>query len=71
MTVFVLGDIVSSVNSVLSFAAVVTAAAAGASRYAAVLLGADRDRVERATARGFYLGVLVSAILFVLSSLSQ
>lgn len=60
------GGIVSSVNHVLGFAAVVTATLTGAARYAAVLTDFDKRQVERATAYGFYLGVLFSALFLVL-----
>lgn len=69
MTGFVIGGIVSSVSSILGFAAVVTAAAAGATRYGAVLAGSDKDGVERATAIGFYLGVAVSILLLLVDRL--
>lgn len=35
----------------------------GAARYYAILRGADKDQVERATAYGFFLGALLSALL--------
>ncbi len=60
------GGIVSSLNSVLGFLAVVTAAAASFARYVIVLTNADRRRVERMTAYGFHLGILSAAILFIL-----
>lgn len=66
MTGLVLGSIVTSVNHVLSFAAVVTAALTGAARYAAVLSGADENQVERATAYGFFLGAGLSVGLLLL-----
>lgn len=62
----VTGGIVSSVNHLLGFMAVVTAAGASGARYAVVLTNADRRRVERMTAYGFHLGVLAAAILFIL-----
>jgi hypothetical protein len=65
-SVLVIGGIVSSVNHALSFAAVVTAALTGTARYAAVLAGADRHRLERATAYGFFLGTPVTIFLFAL-----
>lgn len=39
---FILGGIASAIDGVLGFVAVVTAACAGASRYAVVLLGGDQ-----------------------------
>jgi hypothetical protein len=60
---FLLGGIVSTVNHALSFVAVVTAVLTGAARYYAILRGADKDQVERATAYGFFLGALLSALL--------
>lgn len=62
----VFGGIVSSVNSVLGFTAVVTAAAASFVRYVVVLVSSDRRRVERMTAYGFHLGVFAAAVLFIL-----
>jgi hypothetical protein len=66
MSPLVFGGIVSSLNSVLGFTAVVTAAAASFARYAIVLTHADRRRVERMTAYGFHFGILIAAILFIL-----
>ena len=65
-SIVVLGGIVSSVNSVLGFMAVVTAAGASVVRYAFVLINGDRRRVERMTAYGFHLGIFAAAILFIL-----
>ena len=64
---FILGGIASAVGTALGFLAVVTAACAGASRYAAVLLNRDQTEIERATAMGFYAGVLVSAVFLALN----
>ena len=66
---FLVGGIVSEVNHVLSFAAVVTAACAGAARYSVVLLGRDQLQVERATARGFFVGLIASVAFLVLDHL--
>lgn len=60
------GGIVSSINSVLGFMAVVTAAAASVARYGTILTSADRRRVERMTAYGFHLGILAAVVLFAL-----
>lgn len=57
------GGIADVVNGFLSLVAVTAAAATGAARYGAVLRGSDRDRVERATAVGFYAGALLGAVL--------
>jgi hypothetical protein len=65
-SIVVFGGIVSSVNSVLGFTVVVTAAAASLVRYVVVLISSDRRRVERMTAYGFHLGVFVAAVLFIL-----
>jgi orotate phosphoribosyltransferase len=65
-SIFVVGGIVSSVNSVLGSMAIVTAAGASVVRYAVILTNADRHRVERMTAYGFHFGILVAAILFIL-----
>lgn len=65
-SMFVIGEIVSGVNSVLGFTAVVTAAAASLAHYVIVLTDADRRRVERMTAYGFHLGILAAIILLVL-----
>lgn len=65
-SVVVTGGIVTSVNSVLGFVAVVTAAAASLAHYAVVLTNANRRRVELMTAYGFHLGILAAAILFIL-----
>jgi hypothetical protein len=62
----VAAGIVSSVNSVLGFMAVVTAAAASVARYGIALTNADRRRVERMTAYGFHLGIFAAVVLFVL-----
>lgn len=66
---FLIGGIVGEVSHVLSFAAVVTAATAGVSRYAAVLLERPAAQVERATARGFFVGLVVSLVLLALDRL--
>jgi hypothetical protein len=65
-SIVVAAGIVSSVNSVLGFMAVVTAAAASVARYGIVLTNADRRRVERMTAYGFHLGIFGAAVLFAL-----
>jgi hypothetical protein len=64
--IVVVGGIVSSVNHVLGFMAVVTAAAASVVRYVVVLGSADRRRVERMTAYGFHLGIVAAVVLFIL-----
>jgi hypothetical protein len=61
-----IGGIVGSANSVLGFTAVVTAASASLVHYVTVLVTADRRRVERMTAYGFHMGLIVAAVLFVL-----
>lgn len=61
-----LGGILSSIDDALSFVAVVTAVLTGTARYFAVLRGAEREQVEHATAYGFFLGGLLSALLLVL-----
>ncbi len=61
-----IGGVATAVDHTLSFVAVVTAVLTGASRYYAILRGADKDQVERATAYGFFVGALLSAILLVL-----
>lgn len=65
-SILVIGGIASGVNHVLNFAAVVTAAFAGTTRYVAVLGGADPRRVERATALGFFLGVPASGLILAI-----
>jgi hypothetical protein len=66
---FLIGGIVSAVDHVLSFAAVLTAATTGAARYAAVLRGGSDRQVERTTAWGFFLGVLASVLALLLDRL--
>jgi hypothetical protein len=66
---FLIGGIVGEVSHVLSFAAVVTAATAGISRYTVVLLGRPAAQVERATAMGFFVGLIVSLALLFLDRL--
>lgn len=61
-----IGRIVDSVNSVLGFTAVVTAVSASLVHYVTILATADRRRVDRMTAYGFHLGILATAVLFVL-----
>jgi len=61
-----IGGAVSAVAEVLSFVAVVTAACAGVSRYTVVLLRHDQAQIERATARGFFIGPIASAALLIL-----
>jgi hypothetical protein len=61
-----IGAIGGIVDSVLGFTAVVTAASASLVHYATTLATADRRRVERMTAYGFHLGILATAVLFVL-----
>ena len=63
---FIVGGIVSAVGGVLGFVTVVTAVCTGASRYAAVLLDCDQDQIERATAKGFFVGTIASIVLLVL-----
>lgn len=65
-SIVVVGGIVSSVNSLLGFMAVVTAAGASVLRYAIVLMDPGRRRVERMTAYGFHLGIVIGIILFIL-----
>lgn len=64
---FILGGIASAIGGVLGFVAVVTAACAGASRYVVVLRGGDQPRVERATAKGFFVGVFASVAILLLN----
>jgi hypothetical protein len=64
-----IGGVVTAVDEVLSFVAVVTAACTGAARYTAVLLGRDQEQIERATAGGFFVGLVVSVILLLLDLL--
>jgi len=61
--------IVQSVDSVLSFTAVVTVAAASFVRYVVVLVAADQRRVERMTAFGFHAGIFAALALFALDRL--
>ena len=61
-----IGGIVSAIDDVLGFVAVVTAACAGAARYTAVLLRCDQAQIERVTARGFFAGVLLSAAFLMI-----
>jgi len=63
---FAIGGVVTAIDNLLSFVAVVTAAFTGAARYAAVLFAYDQSRVERATARGFFVGLAVSVALLTL-----
>lgn len=56
------------VSDVLGLAVAVTGFFLGAFRYGAVLLGADKRRIETASAVGFYLGFVTSAlVLFYLA----
>jgi hypothetical protein len=64
-----LGGLVSAVNEVLSFVAVVTAACTGTARYIAVLLHKEQAEVEQATARGFVLGIALSALFLLVEHL--
>jgi hypothetical protein len=64
----VIGGNVESANHLLGFAAVVTAAFAGAARYAMVLTDADERQVERATAVGFFSGGSIGALMFLLDN---
>jgi hypothetical protein len=61
-----IGGVVNAVDEVLSFVAVVTAACAGVFRYVVVLRGRDQAQIERATARGFFIGLITSATLLAL-----
>lgn len=65
-SLFVVGGIVSSLEHLLGFIAVVTAAAATTTRYAFALINPDRQRLERATAYGFHGGILAAISLFAL-----
>ncbi len=64
-----IGGLASAIDDVLGFVAVVTAACAGAARYTAVLLRRDQAQIERATARGFFVGVAFSSVLLLLDRL--
>jgi hypothetical protein len=60
----VLGAITArGVNDYLSLAVAITGLFVGVSRYGAVLQGASKPRVERATGIGFFVGLVVSAIV--------
>jgi hypothetical protein len=63
---FVIGGIVSGINSFLGFTAAVTVAAASVARYSIVLTDASRPRVERVTAYGFHVGLLAALVLFII-----
>jgi hypothetical protein len=65
-SIVVSGGIVSSINSVLGFMAVVTATAASVARYGTILSSQDRRRVERMTAYGFHVGIFAAVVLFAL-----
>lgn len=64
-----IGGLVSAIDDVLGFVAVVTAACAGAARYTAVLLRRDQAVIERVTARGFFAGVLFSTVFLFIDRL--
>jgi len=64
-----LGGLVSAINEVLSFVAVVAAAATGTARYIAVLLHKEQAEVEQATARGFVIGIALSALFLFIEHL--
>jgi hypothetical protein len=68
-SMLVIGGIVSGVNHVLSFTAVVTAAVTGTARYAVVLSGAGARLVERATALGFFLGIPITGLFFAIDQI--
>jgi len=63
-SLFVVGGIVSSLNYLFGFVAVVTAAAASTARYIIVLTNPNRHRLERATAYGFHVGIVAALALF-------
>jgi hypothetical protein len=60
-----IAGLISAVDDVLGLFAVLTAACAGLARYTAVLLRLEQPVIERATARGFFAGVLLSAALLI------
>jgi hypothetical protein len=61
---FVVGAVTASgVNDYLGVAVAITGLFVGVSRYGAVLQGASKPGVERATGVGFFVGLLVSAIV--------
>jgi hypothetical protein len=65
-SIVLVGGIVGTVNHILGFIAVVTAAGASVARYGIILTDADRRRIERSTAYGFHFGILLALGLFVL-----
>ena len=66
MDSLLLAGIVSSIDHLLGFTAVVTAAAASVARYAVVLTNPNRRRLEPVTAYGFHFGFLAAIALFAL-----
>ena len=67
----VLGSIfVDSVPDAVSLAVGFTALAGGAAHYGAVLADASERAVKRATAYGFFIGALLSALALVVDALA-
>lgn len=60
-----LGGVVSVLGDVLTFVALVTAATSLSMRYYSVLRGYSKKKIDQATAFGFFLGVVVSAVSYI------
>jgi hypothetical protein len=56
------GILTKSLPDAAAVLAAVTGLCGGASRYAAVLARQDRDTVERATATGFFFGLVLALL---------
>lgn len=62
----VIGSIVTAIDHVFSFIAVVTAIFTAAARYYATLRGAEKSQLDRITAYGFFVGFVLSLLLLIL-----
>jgi hypothetical protein len=60
-----IGGFATAINHTFSFVAVLTAATTATARYYAVLRKADQEQIERATARGFFFGCMLSGAVLI------
>jgi hypothetical protein len=56
------GILIETLSDAAAVVVAVTGIFGGSSRYAAVLAGWDKDKVERATANGFFFGLCLAVL---------
>jgi hypothetical protein len=69
LVAFLLGGLVATVSDGVSFVAAMTVTGAGITRYLAVLRGASKEEIERATAKGFLSGLVLSCLTLAIAAL--